>query len=1560
MDNTVKNVQLMDSIKKGQLSLVRFLIADGADVNYVNDKGKTPLQEAEATGNRKMVELLLERGANSDERKLSRQMPIVRRKKRSFREIHEMMESTKPNVQRHPVPNSVGETYTKRSGTAAVGELFEKKLLTMVLFRLLHDDQIESFYLGTNVDETGAFDDVVLRTSFGGKSHVYCLQAKHRKAGSSVNFNDLINMRQAKGDFHLSKYFDSYLKIRGMFSPISDHVIFQGDYEQTELELIMFTPAKLTFHGCKVEYESVAVSNIFCSNQTGKALQIKYTQALQECFKDSVRTAVAEIIAKFFLLHNYETTNLKDAIKNLKFSYASLMQMYRNQQVMAVSHNRSKLLSLRIAEILEEPLLPSPKEHVEIVKNFLSKFRFYSEQNTEDALDEIMIREIISKNYECEQLIYAKSYEAVENWWKRPGQVPYLTKSCDFYKAAVCEVKLYKNISYGSDSITSNLFKFSKRAMSSSKWADDLRDFVENKQSFLNIFGSTPKLSCLKIAQFLKENSIYCNLVCINSNNFHETLENLKKTRSYKITIVYLPDINHDETPSSSRFANKFILITKQVYRGDWHSIQDESQNLLDFEIESQEKVLDVPVTFQGISIALRSIMGKVPRETVDAVTLQTLIYGDTLEISCISLSKDNDDSSGYYIARDRLVNHQNEPKAATGISDKVVIVAADPGMGKSTFLTGFAKALKRENPACWIVRINLLNYSKQFSLWCEKRPALNENLALNFLIGIMSSDKSKTDTFERKIFEWYCKQFKLILLIDGFDEMSPYYVDIVVQLIKLYKANFTAKLWVTTRTGEIQKSLEECHGNTYSLENFTSEEMKQFLRNYWTLKLKLGPDTEKMLQAYIEQLVSNWSDKIDGVMELISVPLHTKMLAMVFQEDFLAYCHSSDYRMVLGKWFSVQLYEQFVKLMYNEILNQEKNENDIYKPHNRLQREEGFHQFITHHKNAAVYTLFKQSDVREVMTLAEIRAVKDFLEKVPISVESTGIITRVVDGKPIFLHHTYAEYFAAMFIWEMFCSISKRIKQFIGKILIDFLIGCHQNQIAKFLHEIAKVKQHNSVTNLATKATVLFSKLQDVLPTYYKEPSFCYLLGLVEFAISSDRDCFQSISANVRGLPERILGQASSMFGSSTSLNWLNDRAKFHTRMFFLNACKGGYFELVGLTTDNLSINVRSNDFSSFDFTALYFAASGGHFKVVKHLLDNSASVDEASQYGLTALHSAAENGYFQIIQLLLANGADVNLTDDAGTIALHLAAQKGYNRIVALLLENGSMVDKAAEITGRTALYFASKEGHLEIVRTLLRQSANVNVESKDDETPLHIATQNGRLNVVQTLLENGADPNAETVGGFTPLHLAAIKNLVEIAFELLYQGAFIDTASAHLHMKYSNCTPLQCAVLEGNLKMVNLLIEYGANVHFATENEGLTLLHFAAMANSKEIVTILLEHGCNVDSLCHDDKTPLHEACLNCNFDVAQVLLERGANAHHRTSENGFSLLHIAAQRNCPEIIQLLIDNGVDINCTTSIDFQTALYEAFRYFASDAAKLLVKLGADPAYVNPQIMDS
>lgn len=49
-------------------------------------------------------------------------------------------------------PNSQFK-YNKRPGTTIVGRFYETKLLTLSLTRLLHDEQIKSFYFGNNLDE---------------------------------------------------------------------------------------------------------------------------------------------------------------------------------------------------------------------------------------------------------------------------------------------------------------------------------------------------------------------------------------------------------------------------------------------------------------------------------------------------------------------------------------------------------------------------------------------------------------------------------------------------------------------------------------------------------------------------------------------------------------------------------------------------------------------------------------------------------------------------------------------------------------------------------------------------------------------------------------------------------------------------------------------------------------------------------------------------------------------------------------------------------------------------------------------------------------------------------------------------------------------------------------------------------------------------------------------------------------------------------------------------------------------------------------------------------------
>merc|ERR1719204_2579878 len=77
----------------------------------------------------------------------------------------------------------------------------------------------------------------------------------------------------------------------------------------------------------------------------------------------------------------------------------------------------------------------------------------------------------------------------------------------------------------------------------------------------------------------------------------------------------------------------------------------------------------------------------------------------------------------------------------------------------------------------------------------------------------------------------------------------------------------------------------------------------------------------------------------------------------------------------------------------------------------------------------------------------------------------------------------------------------------------------------------------------------------------------------------------------------------------------------------------------------------------------------------------------------------------------------------------------------IVRLLLEYGAEVDMQTRHGGMTALMKASSEGHTAIVRELLDNDADVNLESKTGEDALLVAISRGNLETVCELLRYGA---------------------------------------------------------------------------------------------------------------------------------------------------------------------------------------------------------------------------
>jgi len=62
----------------------------------------------------------------------------------------------------------------------------------------------------------------------------------------------------------------------------------------------------------------------------------------------------------------------------------------------------------------------------------------------------------------------------------------------------------------------------------------------------------------------------------------------------------------------------------------------------------------------------------------------------------------------------------------------------------------------------------------------------------------------------------------------------------------------------------------------------------------------------------------------------------------------------------------------------------------------------------------------------------------------------------------------------------------------------------------------------------------------------------------------------------------------------------------------------------------------------------------------------------------------------------------------------------------------------------------------------------------------TALHVAAHCGHVRVAKLLLDERADPNAKALNGFTPLHIACKKNRIKVVELLLKYGAFIKATT------------------------------------------------------------------------------------------------------------------------------------------------------------------------------------
>lgn len=223
-----------------------------------------------------------------------------------------------------------------------------------------------------------------------------------------------------------------------------------------------------------------------------------------------------------------------------------------------------------------------------------------------------------------------------------------------------------------------------------------------------------------------------------------------------------------------------------------------------------------------------------------------------------------------------------------------------------------------------------------------------------------------------------------------------------------------------------------------------------------------------------------------------------------------------------------------------------------------------------------------------------------------------------------------------------------------------------------------------------------------------------------------------------------------------------------------------------------------------------------------------------------LTALSWAAYEDFTDVCRTLIEAGADVNASGGAyasssrGTL-LHLAGENGNAELVKLVLEKGALIKK--DDSGETPLDYARKSGSEEVALLLqqyediscLQESKSNDDDDKDNEDDedddmqttedddlgrqLVAAVFRGDCPLAQSLLENGAQVNivdksdSKTFG--TPLSIAAEAGNLEMIALLLNKGA--DIAGYRF-----GPAPLAKAARAGHEDVVSLLIQKGADIN------------------------------------------------------------------------------------------------------------------------------------------------
>jgi ankyrin repeat protein len=755
----------------------------------------------------------------------------------------------------------------------------------------------------------------------------------------------------------------------------------------------------------------------------------------------------------------------------------------------------------------------------------------------------------------------------------------------------------------------------------------------------------------------------------------------------------------------------------------------------------------------------------------------------------------------------------------------RVMLIADKAGMGKTTVLTHLSKQIKQKFPTHWVVRIDLNDHTDVLENQAKQKMEAVEFLSKQLLKLVSPLEKS--------LFKQRFGEGRVVLMLDGFDEISPNYKETVIDLLQSLKKTAIEQLWVTTRPHLREELEDKLQQFSYTLEPFNKGNQVDFLTKYWKktleseLKSKCEEELLKTYATYATELIGKLAQSIsDGEKEFTGVPLQTRMLAEAFDKELKIFRDSDKSKPDLPNTLNLlKLYKRFFNRKY-DIYQEEKAKTPLSNEVAKEQRKYYLESIIEKHQILALQVLFTEKQVG----IFQVNSKSSFSEE---QLTRIGIV-QYIDNKPQFIHRSFAEYYVA-----------------------DFL------------------------TNQLTKETQHSSEVQEFLLKYiFLKGYYQVIRAFIDGFLKKSKQPTKTLKEYGNRINE--LWKKGSLKNSHTAiLHQAAQEDNAHIIDFLLNSLNKGKH------TDTLSKMFLEDKNHS---TAWHRAAENGNVKALKKLWEWAKELNIKNDLflnkygaGLTAWDLAAERSEVRVLEKLWDWAEEIQpnpkklkndlllATGDSEKSAWYWAAENGNIEAIKKLwewaeelnLKNNLLLDH--EYLDETAWLKAAENGNIEILKKLWEYAEELNLKDylllcKDyfRSTAWHKAAEEGNIEILKKLWEYAEELNlknylllAKDSSKETAWHKAVRKNNIE-ALKKLWEWAEEVNLKNDLFLAKNSWkqTVWHKAVANGNVEALKKIWEWAEELNlkndlFLAKNSWKqTAWHCAAMNGNVEALKKLWE--------------------------------------------------------------------------------------------------------------------